>query len=76
MHWGDGCYGGGHGFHWILFGILILLVVKMLCRWGRCGRGSHYNHCRETPEETLKRRYAAGLVSREDYEKILEDLKK
>ena len=79
MHWGDGCYGGEHWFHWILFGLLILFVCRMFSRrrWSRHGYSCCGPSCRDTgAEETLKRRYAAGEVSKEDYEKILEDLRK
>jgi putative membrane protein len=79
MRWGD--YGWGMGFGWgmgwlffILFWVLILLgivyLIKLISRDGRARTEE------ETPLDILRRRYAKGEISKEDFEKMREDLKK
>lgn len=71
MHYGD------HDAHmfwmvfiWILGGLAVLAVLWLLAR----GAGSPGGQ--ESPEEVLKRRYAAGEISREEYEEKLADLRR
>ena len=71
MHWWDG--GWRMGIMWIWWLLAVVLVVGsvwLLARAGS-GRGSR----RESPEETLKRRYANGEIDREEYERRLADLR-
>jgi putative membrane protein len=80
MHWGD--YGWGMGFGWgmglgwlffILFWVLIILgvvyFIKLISRGGRVKTEE------ETPLDILKRRYAKGEISKDEFERIKEDLK-
>ncbi len=74
MHWGD--YGWGMGFGWIFmitFWVLVILgvvyVIQMLTK-GAAKPGS------DSSLEILKKRYAKGEISREEFERIKEDLKK
>jgi putative membrane protein len=80
MHWGD--YGWGMGFGWgmglswlffILFWVLIILgaiyLIKLIARGGRTKTEE------ETPLDILKRRYARGEISKDEFERIKEDLK-
>lgn len=74
MHWFN--YGGpyGHGFMgfgplgMIIFWTLIILAVIFITR-GLFGRTSCRTG-RETPLEILKRRYAAGEITDQEYEKL------
>jgi putative membrane protein len=81
MHWGD--YGWGMGVGWgmglcwlfvLLFWVLIILgivnLVKLIAGGGR------RKDLEESPLDILKRRYAKGEISREEFEKMKEDLKR
>ena len=73
--------GGLWGFPWI-FTIIIGVVAFCLifrCRgfkssWGCCHGGHDLDHG-ETPLEILKRRYAKGEITKEEFERIKKDLK-
>ncbi len=75
MHWGR--YGWAMGFGWIymiIFWAVIILIVVYLVktfgnRWGSEVR-------RETPLEILKRRYARGEITREEFERMKGELRK
>lgn len=75
MHWGE--YGGGMGFGWmfmVLFWVLIIfgvvyIVQAILRRAGQSG-------AEETPLDILKRRYAKGEITKEEFDRIKDDLLK
>lgn len=75
MHWGD--YGWGMGFGWIwmiIFWALVIVgvvyIVQVATRSGR----NHDKH--EAPLEILKKRYAKGEISKEEFEKMRDDIMK
>jgi putative membrane protein len=75
MQWGN--YGWGMGVGWlfmIVFWVLVILgivyLVKLIARGGRNKKVD------EMPLDILKRRYARGEISRADYEKMKDDLRK
>ncbi len=76
MHWWGGQYGMGFGggLFMILFWVLIFLggfyLVKILM-----GGGSKADKPRETAEEVLKKRFARGEITREEFEEAIEVLK-
>jgi putative membrane protein len=77
MYW-DG-HGWGMGFGWlfmILFWILVIAGSAVLVRWiasygEKKGQGSQSS---ETPLDILKKRYARGEISREQYEQMKKDI--
>ncbi|MDD5007456.1 MAG: SHOCT domain-containing protein [Syntrophorhabdaceae bacterium] len=74
MHWGD--YGWGMGFGWIfmiIFWVLIILVVIYLVR---LVTGTGKQQQGETPIEILKKRYAKGEITKEEFEKMKGDITK
>ncbi len=74
MHWGD--YGWGMGFGWIfmiIFWALVILGVVYVVQSVTRGVGKSG---REEPLDILKKRYAKGEISREEFERMKEDLKK
>ncbi len=74
MQWGT--YGWGMGAGWItmvLFWVVVVLGVMFIAQRVRCGRGSAQG---ETPMDILKKRYAKGELTKEQYEKMKNDLRK
>lgn len=58
-----------------LWGLLLLAAVVLVAVWVvRSGASSP--PVRESPEEVVKRRYAAGEIDREEYQRRLDDLRK
>lgn len=70
MHWG--WHGWLMGWIWIIWIIIVVIVVWFIARGGA---GVPIQR-RETPEEILKRRYASGEINREDYEQMLNDIRR
>jgi putative membrane protein len=73
MHW-YGDYGMGMGMWWfggffmlLFWGIIIFLLVSLL---KKSGQGE-----KETAEEILKKRYARGEISKEEFERMKKDIK-
>jgi putative membrane protein len=66
-----GFHMGGMWFWWILAVAIILAAIWFGLRRGRMSgpRGDR------TPEELLKRRYAQGEITREQYRERLEELR-
>lgn len=77
MHWGFGNGMGGWfgGIGMILFwGILILLVwylIKQIGGGGASGKGSTQS---ESALDILKKRYARGEISKEEFDRMKQDL--
>jgi len=75
MHWGDFGWGMGFGSIWmILFWGLVIAGIAYFIQTisGRSKmRGSE-----ETPLDILKKRYAKGEISKEEFEKMKDDLTK
>jgi len=73
---GTGMYGPGHMFNspyggsmWIVFIIIIGLLALYLFRSGRLGGGPA-----ETPLDILKKRYARGDISKEEFDRMRKEL--
>jgi uncharacterized membrane protein len=72
-------FGGGM----LLFWLLLLVVIAAVGGWRSFGGVRSDQHrdytllspTQETPEETLRARYAKGEISREEYIKMQETLK-
>ncbi|MFI5294308.1 MAG: SHOCT domain-containing protein [Thermodesulfovibrionales bacterium] len=81
MHWGD--YGWGMGNGWGMgFGWLLMIIFWLLIIFGvvylikLIAGGGKKEQLEEAPLDILKKRYAKGEISREEFEKIREDLTK
>ena len=73
MHWG---YGWGMGFGWVFmlfFWVLVILGFFYVIRIGMSG--AKKNNGGETAMDILKKRYAKGEITKEEFEKIKDDLK-
>ncbi|MEW6115443.1 MAG: SHOCT domain-containing protein [Nitrospirota bacterium] len=75
MHWGWDYYGWwwGRGLLMVVFWILVIVgivyLVKTIAGTGR-GRGRED----ETPLDILKKRYAKGEISKEEFEEKKKDI--
>ncbi len=75
MHWGN--YGWGMGFGWlfmIIFWILVILggvyLIKLITERSRPTEKG------ETALDILKKRYAKGEITKQEFEKMKDDLMK
>lgn len=59
---------------WLLLPLLLLGGIAALVGWRPQTGGQRQEDTRLTPEEVLKQRYARGEISREEYERMREDL--
>jgi putative membrane protein len=68
-HWGGFRYWWGGAISWFLLVALVVLVIYLVVnsRSTRTGSG-------ETPLDILKRRYATGEISKEEFERMKKDL--
>jgi putative membrane protein len=71
--------GGGWWWMWIMwvvgFILFVLLIFLLVSGFRNSGRGvAPPPH--ETPLDILKRRYAAGEITREEYEQMRKDLER
>ncbi len=71
--WGHMMYNGyGGGFMWLLLiviiGVLIYLVIQNTKSKGKMG------NLEETPIDILKKRYARGEITKDEFDKIKNDL--
>ncbi len=78
MNWGNWTgYGWGMGFGWIfmiLFWALVILGVVYIVR--ALSRKAGRSGPEETPLDILKKRYAKGEITKEEFERMKDDLMK
>jgi putative membrane protein len=75
MHWGN--FGWGMGFGWIymiIFWALVITAAVYLFRSIANKSGSEVRH--DAPLDILKRRYAKGEITREEFERMKDELRK
>ncbi len=75
MHWGNYSWGWGMGFGWlfmiVFWGLVVLgivYIIKMIAGGGPKNK--------ETALDLLKKRYAKGEITKEEYERIKDDILK
>lgn len=75
MYWGHEMMGWGGGFFMIFIWVVIIVGIAFLVKWlaATSGRGAGTS-AKESPMETLKRRYAAGEIGKEEFDEKKRDL--
>ena len=73
-YWNGGWHMGGMGLFWILILAAIAIVAWFLFAQQRSG--STMTMSTESPEQILKRRYAKGELDRQDYDRMMNDLRR
>ena len=63
----------GMGFGWIVWLLIIAAIVWIIFQFKGDNRG-HYNRNNEFPLDILKKRYANGEISKEEFDKMKKDL--
>jgi len=75
MHWGS--FGWGMGFGWIYMIVLWAVVITAVVYLVKfVERKPSVDVWQETPLDALKRRYAKGEITKEEFEGMKDDLKK
>jgi putative membrane protein len=69
-HWGWGFM----WFGWIFWLAVVIIVVWLIFRVRGDARYYHGHGPFETPLDILKKRYAKGEISKEDYDRMRKDL--
>ncbi|AFN74033.1 hypothetical protein MROS_0792 [Melioribacter roseus P3M-2] len=64
---------GWMGFGWIFWLIVIAIIVYLIIKTTN-QKQSENVYPKETPLEILKKRYAKGEISKEEYERIKKDI--
>jgi putative membrane protein len=74
MHyWGYQGYGYGMGLTMIIFWVLVIIAIVYLVRY--LGKGSSRHEQQEKPLDILKKRYAKGEITKDEYDRMRNDLK-
>ncbi len=69
----DGFFMGGMWFGWIFWIVIIGLVVYLIIRFTNQSGGTS-NYSNETPLDVLKKRYARGEITKDEFESMKKDL--
>jgi putative membrane protein len=67
----DGFFGMGLG--WIVWIIVIAIIVWVVFQF-KSGNHGHFNTSNETPLDILKKRFAKGEITKEEFERMKKDL--
>jgi putative membrane protein len=65
---------GGMGFGWIIWIIILAIIIWAVIRIANTSQNRRSNNSGETPLDILKKRYARGEISKEQYEQMKKDL--
>ena len=72
--WHDMGFGGMMWYGWIFWIIIIGIVVYLIVKFANRSSAGSNNQMNETPLDILKKRYARGEISKEEFESIKKDL--
>jgi putative membrane protein len=65
-------YGFGGGFMWLLIIIVIGVLIYLVLRQTKAGEGKGPSG--ETPVDILKKRYARGEITRDEFDRMKKDI--
>lgn len=69
MHyWGWGWWWWGWMWFWVIIAIIVILLLS-----GRGGR--RWREYRDPAEDIVRQRYARGEISKEEFDRLLQDLR-
>ena len=75
MHWGD--YGCGMGFGWLWMVLFWVLVIGSIVYAVRSASWhATHSHGKESPLDILKKRYAKGEITKDEFDRMKDDLAK
>ena len=66
---------GGHGYGWIIWIIALFVIIWIVIRIANAGQNRRTDSSGETPQDIIKKRYARGEISKEEFEQMKKDLK-
>jgi len=72
--WHDMGFGGMMWYGWLFWIIIIGLVVYLIVKLANRSSAGSNNQTNETPLDILKKRYARGEISKEEFESKKKDL--
>mgnify|MGYP001566718740 CR=1 FL=1 len=72
MQWGD--YGWGRGFGWLFMAIFWILIILGIVYLVKLIAGGEKRTIGDTAIDILKKRYANGEISKEEFEEKKKDL--
>jgi len=68
-------HGYGFGAHMFIFWVFIIIMIVSIFRDGFSGKNRNFKQNEsETPTQILKKRYAKGEITEEEYQKIKQEL--
>jgi putative membrane protein len=73
MHWNHEMMPFGGGFFMIFFWIITIAAAVLLINY-ILKKGSQPDRSTETPVDILKKRYAKGEISKQEFEEMKKDL--
>jgi putative membrane protein len=75
MPWGGMHYGYGYGYGGLIMWIVIIILVALAVYFFvKIGKGSLGVGSQESPLDILKKRYAKGEISKDDFERMKKDI--
>lgn len=72
-HWGYDGWGIGMGIMMIIFWVVVIIGIVYLVRY--LGKGPRGPEPQEKPLDILKKRYAKGEITKEQFDRMKDDLK-
>jgi putative membrane protein len=66
--------GGGMWFGWFFWIIVVVLIIWLVVNQSNRSRQNYETHRQETAIDILKKRYAKGEISKEQFEQMMKEI--